>query len=72
MTRILACGCVLALFATSNAGAQQTLTPEPVVTASIDPARVVVGQRATLVVTVLAPNYMPAPPFFPIFRFAMR
>ena len=68
MTRILACGCVLALFATSNAGAQQTLTPEPVVSASIDPARVVVGQRATLVVTVLAPNYMPAPPLLPDFQ----
>ena len=68
MTRILACCCVMALFATSNAGAQQTLTLEPVVTASIDPARVVVGQRATLVVTVLAPNYMPAPPVLPDFQ----
>jgi hypothetical protein len=68
MTRILACCRVLALFATSNAGAQQTPTLEPVVSASIDPARVVVGQKATLVVTVLAPNYMPAPPVLPDFQ----
>jgi len=65
MTRILACCCVLALLATSNVVAQQ---PEPVISASIDPARVVVGQRATLVVTVLAPNYMPAPPVLPDFQ----
>jgi BatD DUF11 like domain len=67
MTRILLC-CALALFGTSNAVAQLTPTPEPVVSASIDPARVVVGQKATLLLTVLAPNYMPAPPVLPDFQ----
>jgi hypothetical protein len=39
-----------------------------VVTATIDPQRVVVGQKATLLVTVLAPNYMPTPPTIPDFQ----
>ena len=68
MTRILVYCCVLAVLATSNVVAQQNPTLEPVISASIDPTRVVVGQKATLVVTVLAPNYMPAPPVLPDFQ----
>src|SRR5262249_37377629 len=43
-------------------------SPEPIVTATVDPSRVVVGQKTTLLVTVLAPNYMPAPPVLPNFQ----
>lgn len=58
----------VAILGASNALAQQTPTPEPTVSASINPGRVVVGQKATLLVTVLAPNFMPAPPILPDFQ----
>lgn len=48
--------------------AQQPATPEPTVDISIDPPRVVVGQKALLRVEVLAPNYMTAPPELPDFQ----
>jgi len=68
MMRILLYCCALVLFGASSALAQQTPTPEPAVSASIDPTRVIVGQKATLLVTVLAPNFMPAPPVLPDFQ----
>ena len=68
MTRIFIYWCTLAMFGASNTLAQQTPTPEPTVSTSIDPARVVVGQKATLLLTVLAPNFMPAPPILPDFQ----
>ena len=68
MMQILAWGLVLTLLASPHVSAQQAITPEPIVTATIDPPRVVVGQQATLIVTVLAPNYMPAPPAMPNFQ----
>jgi len=50
-------------------GAQaQGSPPMPIVRVSIDPQRVVVGQQATLHVTVLAPNYMTSPPEVPSFQ----
>ncbi|KYH01812.1 BatD family protein [Bradyrhizobium sp. DOA1] len=39
--------------------------PEPLVRLTITPQRVVVGQQATLQISVLAPNYMTAPPELP-------
>jgi len=44
--------------------------PQPLVRATLTPARVVVGQPATLVVEVLAPNYMTKPPVLPDFQIA--
>ena len=41
---------------------------EPIVTVTVDPPRVVVGQQTTVRVTILAPNYMPAPPVLPDFQ----
>jgi hypothetical protein len=46
----------------------QTIAPGPTVTVTLDPPRIMVGQKATLVVTVLAPNYMPAAPVLPDFQ----
>ena len=46
----------------------QTAAPQPVVRSTLKPARVVVGQPATLVVEVLAPNYMTKPPAMPDFQ----
>jgi oxygen tolerance protein BatD len=48
--------------------AQQAGSLEPIVQATIDPPRVVVGQRTTLRIDVLAPNYMTAPPELPAFQ----
>ena len=42
--------------------------PEPVLQVTIDPPRVVVGQRTTLRIDVLAPNYMTSPPELPGFQ----
>jgi hypothetical protein len=42
--------------------------PEPVLNVMIDPPRVVVGQRTTLRIDVLAPNYMTSPPELPDFQ----
>ncbi len=54
---------------TSNgARAQQVALPEPIVQMTIDPPHVVVGQKATLQIELLAPNYMTAPPELSSFR----
>jgi hypothetical protein len=68
MTRAITRWLLLAVFAAPLASAQPAAAPEPIVTATIDPPRVVVGQKATLLVTVLAPNYMPSPPILPEFQ----
>lgn len=54
---ILACAVLPSL-----AWAQQA---EPIVRTTIEPARIVVGQRVTLRIEVLAPNYMTAPAELP-------
>jgi BatD DUF11 like domain len=59
---------ILTLLAPSGAWAQQSPAPEPILRASLDPPRVVVGQRTTLRIDVLAPNYMTAPPDVPGFE----
>src|SRR5262245_39255313 len=64
----------LALAAPSAAPAQQPAAPtalaapEPILRTTIDPPRVVVGQKARLRVEVLTPNYMTAPPVLPEFQ----
>lgn len=58
----------LVILAAPIALAQPVAAPEPTVTVMLDPPRVIVGQKATLLVTVLAPNYMPAPPIIPDFQ----
>ncbi|MFG1297094.1 BatD family protein [Xanthobacter variabilis] len=50
--------------------APEQATPQPMVRATLTPAQVVVGQAATLVVEVLAPNYMTKPPVLPDFQVA--
>jgi len=57
----------LTLAATAPGAWAQT-TPEPVLNVTIDPPRVVVGQRTTLRIDVLAPNYMTSPPELPDFQ----
>lgn len=52
----------------SHAFAQQPVAPEPIVQATADPPRVVVGQPVTLRIVVLAPNYMTSPPELPGFQ----
>jgi hypothetical protein len=66
MTRVLL-SLVLALLALTVAHAQ-TSAPQPLVRTTIDPERVVVGQKATLRIDVLAPNYMTRPPELPDFQ----
>jgi BatD DUF11 like domain len=70
MTRAaLAVALLLALvIAAPSLRAQQAGAPEPVIQVSIDPPRVVVGQKTTLRVEVLAPNYMTSPPVLPDFQ----
>ena len=64
-----ATGLMLALpAAPANGIAQQVAGLEPILRATIDPPRVVVGQQATLRVDVLAPNYMTSPPIVPDFE----
>ena len=58
---------IVLLFAVVPAMAQ-TAAPQPVVRSSLKPAQVVVGQPTTLVVEVLAPNYMTKPPVMPDFQ----
>ena len=59
----------LVVFAvTGPAAAQQASLPEPILKVTIDPMRVVVGQRAMLRIDVLAPNYMTSPPELPGFQ----
>ncbi len=67
MMRFVAYGLAFAGFAARLALAQPA-PPEPTVTVTLDPPRVMVGQKTTLAVTVLAPNYMPAPPVIPDFQ----
>jgi len=50
-----------------DAGAQG-IAPEPILEAAIDPPHVVVGQKTTLRIDVLAPNYMTSPPELPNFQ----
>ncbi|HUO00778.1 MAG TPA: hypothetical protein VMU69_31670 [Bradyrhizobium sp.] len=59
---------VVMLSAVCNARADQTAAPEPVLRVTLDPPRVVVGQKTTLQIDVLAPNYMTAPPELPGFQ----
>lgn len=56
------------LIAICGAQAEQTTAPEPVLRMTLDPPRVVVGQKTTLRVDVLAPNYMTATPELPGFQ----
>jgi hypothetical protein len=58
----------LAAMAPCDGQAQQAGNLEPILQITIDPPRVVVGQRTTLRVDVLAPNYMTAPPELPAFQ----
>jgi hypothetical protein len=66
MTRLLL-ACV-AVVLTLTAARAQTGAPEPIVRMTIDPPRVVVGQKTTLRIDVLAPNYMTTPPELPDFQ----
>ncbi len=61
---------ILAFVAIVPCGAwgQQTPLPVPVLQVTIDPPRVAVGQRTTLRIDVLAPNYMTSPPELPGFQ----
>jgi hypothetical protein len=58
---------IFLLFAVAPA-MSQTATTQPVVRSTLKPVQVVVGQPATLVVEVLAPNYMTKPPAMPDFQ----
>lgn len=58
---------IVLIFAIAPALAQ-TAAPQPVVRSTLKPAQVVVGQPTTLVVEVLAPNYMTRPPVMPDFQ----
>jgi hypothetical protein len=66
MNRAAALGLVLALTSAAVASAQQG--PAPILRTTIDPPRVVVGQKTTLRIEVLAPNYMTSPPVIPDFQ----
>lgn len=67
MTRLVVVA-VLVFAAVGHAMAQQAAVPEPILKVAIDPPRVVVGQRTTLRIDVLAPNYMTSPPELPGFQ----
>jgi hypothetical protein len=67
MKRILAIAILALASATHDACAQQS-TLEPVLKVTIDPPRIAVGQRTTLRIDVLAPNYMTSPPELPDFQ----
>jgi hypothetical protein len=57
------------VLALALAGAHaQTSAPDPILRATIDPPLVVVGQKTTLRIEVLVPNYMTAPPELPDFQ----
>jgi hypothetical protein len=59
---------VVTLIAICNARAEQAVASEPVLRVTLDPPRVVVGQKTTLRIDVLAPNYMTASPELPGFQ----
>ncbi len=59
---------VVMLSASCSARAEQAVAPEPVLRVTLDPPRVVVGQKTTLQIDVLAPNYMTSPPELPAFQ----
>src|SRR5262245_28366058 len=66
MTRLfLAFVCLVLALTMARA---QTAAPEPMVRMTIEPPRVVVGQKTTLRIDVLAPNYMTTPPELPDFQ----
>jgi hypothetical protein len=54
--------------AQSSAVPTQPATPQPILRSNIDPPRVLVGQRTTLRLEVLAPNYLTRPPLLPEFQ----
>jgi hypothetical protein len=58
------CSLALLCLVASAAAAQEA----PIVRATIDPPRVTVGQKATLRIDLLAPNYMTKPPVLPDFQ----
>ena len=64
----IAIALLLVLFAAQGVRAQQAGAPGPIVNVSIDPPRVLVGQKTLLRVEVLAPNYMTSPPELPGFQ----
>ncbi len=64
---LFAIALLLALMATPGA-VQQAAGHEPILRATIDPPRVVVGQKTTLRLELLVPNYMTAPPAVPSFQ----
>ena len=68
MKRPLASAILVAAIAPHGAWAQQAPAPEPVLNVTIDPQRVVVGQKTTLRIDVLAPNYTTSPPELPGFQ----
>ena len=57
-----------AALAACRAWAQPSNVPEPILQVTVDPQRVVVGQKTTLRIDVLAPNYMTSPPELPGFQ----
>ncbi len=66
MIRPLLAVWVVAVLAAAGAHAQTA--PEPILRSKFEPARVIVGQPATLQIDVLAPNFMTAPPVMPDFQ----
>jgi len=69
MTRTFAIAVLaFAAAAACSAGAQQASVPEPILQVTVDPERVVVGQKTTLRIDVLAPNYTTSPPELPGFQ----
>jgi hypothetical protein len=59
---------LLLCLAMPAAGAQQAAPPEPLLRVSLDPPKTIVGQKTTLTIDVLAPNYMTRPPVMPDFQ----
>lgn len=59
---------LLILLLPQDARGQQSGDPAPVAQVTIDRPRVVVGQRVTMSVVILAPNYLTAPPELPTFQ----
>lgn len=51
------------------ATAQESVELRPILRAKVDPPRTIVGQKTTLTLDVLAPNYMTKPPEVPDFQF---